>query len=98
VLHRRQRPGRHGPRHRGRLDHGRLDKLEIYRRLGIGEVWIWEEGRIGVHLLRGDSYERVERSSLLPDLDIEQVASFLDRPTALQAVRAFQEALRTAPR
>jgi Uma2 family endonuclease len=31
---------------------GGLDKLEIYRRLGVGEVWIWKDGRITVHALR----------------------------------------------
>jgi Uma2 family endonuclease len=77
---------------------GGIDKLEIYRRLGIGEVWIWREGRIAVHLLRGERYEPAERSALFPDLDIGQLASFLDRPTALQAVRAFRDALREPSR
>lgn len=77
---------------------GGIDKLEIYRRLGIGEVWFWEEGRIELHLLRGDRYERAERSALFPDLDIEQLVSFLARPTALQALRAFRDALRKPPR
>lgn len=73
---------------------GGIEKLEIYRRLGVGEVWIWKEGRIEVHLLRGDRYERSERSVLFPDLDVEQLVPLLDRPTALQAVRAFRDALR----
>lgn len=73
---------------------GGIDKLEIYRRLTVGEVWIWTKGRIEVHLLRADRYEQVERSALFPDLDVAHMASFLDRPTALQAVRAFREALR----
>ena len=71
---------------------GGLDKLEIYRR--VGEVWFWKDERIEVHLLRGDQYERAERSALFADLDIGLLCSFLDRPTALQAVRAFREALR----
>ncbi len=77
---------------------GGIDKLEIYRRLGIGEVWFWKDGRIELHLLRGDHYERSDRSALFPDLDVEQLVSFLDRPTALQAVRAFREALRNPSR
>jgi Uma2 family endonuclease len=75
---------------------GGIDKLEIYRRLGIGEVWIWREGRIEIHRLHGDGYEQTERSALFPDLDVPQLASFLDRRTALQAVRAFRDALRKA--
>jgi Uma2 family endonuclease len=74
---------------------GGLDKLEIYRRLGVGEVWFWQDGRISVHLLKGDQYVAADRSGLFPDLDLEQLCSFLDRPTAFQAVNAFREALRT---
>jgi Uma2 family endonuclease len=73
---------------------GGIDKLEIYRRLGIGEVWFWKESRIEVHVLRQLDYERTDRSRLFPDLDLELLGSFLDRPTALQAVRAFRDALR----
>jgi Uma2 family endonuclease len=69
---------------------GGLDKLEIYRRLGIAEVWFWKDGRIEIHVLRQERYERVDRSPLFPDLDVAVLCSFLDRPTAMQAVRAFR--------
>jgi Uma2 family endonuclease len=72
---------------------GGIDKLEIYRRLGVGEVWVWQDSRIEVHVLRGQRYQRAERSGLFPDLDVKLLASFLDRETALQAVKAFREAL-----
>ncbi len=74
---------------------GGIDKLEIYRRLGIGEVWFWKASRIEVHVLRQDRYECLDRSGLFPDLDLGLLCSFLDRPTALQAVTAFREAVRT---
>jgi Uma2 family endonuclease len=73
---------------------GGLDKLEIYRRLGIAEVWYWRAGRIEVHVLRAGRYEQSASSPLFPGLDVDLLASFLDRPTALQAVRAFRDALR----
>ena len=73
---------------------GSIDKLEIYRRLGVGEVWFWRDGRIDVHVLRGERYERSSRSALFPDFDLELVCSLLDRPTALQAVKALRDALR----
>jgi Uma2 family endonuclease len=73
---------------------GGIDKLEIYRRLRIGEVWFWKQGRIEIHVLRGDDYAREDRSLLFPDLDISLLCSFLDRPTALQAVRGFRDAVR----
>ncbi|MPZ18870.1 MAG: Uma2 family endonuclease [Luteitalea sp.] len=73
---------------------GGIDKLEIYRRLGIGEVWFWKEGRIEIHLLRQDHYEQTNSSALFPDLDIALLCSFLDRPTASEAMKAFRDALR----
>jgi Uma2 family endonuclease len=73
---------------------GGIDKLEIYRRLGIGEVWLWKRDLIAIHVLRGDRYERAARSRVFPALDVGLLASFLDRPTALQAVKAFRAALR----
>lgn len=74
---------------------GGIDKLEIYRRLAVGEVWFWQDGRIDVYVLRGDRYEPGTRSALFPDLDLALVCSLLDRPTTSQAVRALRDALRT---
>jgi Uma2 family endonuclease len=72
---------------------GGLDKLETYRRLGVPEVWFWKTGRIQVHALRGDRYERASRSRFFPDLDLDLLVSFLDRPTASEAIRAFRKAI-----
>jgi hypothetical protein len=48
---------------------GGLNKLEIYRRLGVGEVWVWERDvGITVHLLQEGHYAESPRSALLPDL------------------------------
>jgi Uma2 family endonuclease len=73
---------------------GGINKLEIYRRLGVPEVWFWREGTITVHVLRGDAYQPAERSACLPELDLSLLCAMLDRPTVMQAVRAFRAALR----
>jgi Uma2 family endonuclease len=73
---------------------GGLEKLEIYRRLGVGEVWIWRAGSLKAYVLSGENYEARPTSAALPGLDLTVLASFLDHPTAMQAVRAFREALR----
>jgi Uma2 family endonuclease len=75
---------------------GGIDKLEIYRRLDVGEVWLWRDGIIEVHVLRQDGYEHVRRSRVFPTLDLDLMSTFFDRPTVLQAVRAYRDAL-TAP-
>jgi Uma2 family endonuclease len=75
---------------------GGIDKLAICQRLGIDEVWFWIAGRLEVHSLRGDNYERVDRSRWLPGLDLDLMCSLLDRRSLYLAKRDFREALRNA--
>ncbi len=58
---------------------GSVDKLEIYRRLGVIEVWFWENKKLKLYHKREDipskfletnGYEQVNVSELLPDLNI----------------------------
>src|SRR5687768_17571722 len=77
---------------------GRIDKLEVYRKLGVPEVWYWRRGSIQVYVLRGDRYAQAPRSEALPELDIDLLLSFLDRPTAFDAIRDYRAALTSAPR
>lgn len=73
---------------------GGIEKLEIYHRLGVGEVWIWKDFASRSTCCDGQQYQQESRSAPFPDLDGSLLASFLDRPTALQAVKAFRQALR----
>lgn len=77
---------------------GGLDKLGVCLRLGIQEFWQWKSGRIEIHILREGQYVRVDRSELLPSLDAELLARFLDHPTAMQAVKAYRQVLEEGPR
>ena len=72
-----------------------MNKLEIYRRLGVREVWIWRRGQIQVHALRGDEYEPLPASEVLPGIDLDELASYLDRPTTSRAMREYRAALET---
>jgi Uma2 family endonuclease len=72
---------------------GGIDKLEIYRRLHISEVWFWEDQKITLFAWAEAGYERIDQSRVLPGIDVELVTRLLDRPTALQAIRALREAL-----
>ncbi|MBI3185036.1 MAG: Uma2 family endonuclease [Myxococcales bacterium] len=74
--------------------HGGLDKLEIYRRLGVREVQLWEASHISVFVLRGEGYVRVERSEVLPALDLELIARCLKMRWQDQAVSSLRKALR----
>jgi Uma2 family endonuclease len=72
---------------------GRLDKLAIYRKLGIREVWYFEGGVLQPYALRRGRYVKVHGSEVLPDLDLAELVSFLDRPTTYDAVRDYRAAL-----
>jgi Uma2 family endonuclease len=74
---------------------GGLNKLEIYRSLGVPEVWRWERFKgFTVHLLRDGRYETAPRSVFLPDIDLDMIERFAITENQSQAVRAFREALR----
>jgi Uma2 family endonuclease len=81
------------------LSSGLVDKLEIYRGLGVTEVWVWEQsaptGRFTIHHLRVDGYERISRSELLPECNIELLASYVKPEEQFDAVMAFREKLRS---
>jgi Uma2 family endonuclease len=72
---------------------GGIDKLRLYEKLGVDEIWIWRKGIISVYVLAEGKFERSERSSVLPDLDLALLASMLGRDTLTQAVRDFRKAL-----
>lgn len=74
-----------------------VDKLEIYARLGVTEVWIWQSGSLAIHRLDADRgvYGVKERSGVLADLDVAELVSFVrlgESHTAL--ARQYREALR----
>jgi Uma2 family endonuclease len=52
---------------------GGIDKLEIYRGLGVGEVWFWRDGQIDAYVLREGQYQLAAASALLPGLDLALV-------------------------
>lgn len=75
---------------------GGLDKLEIYRLLRVREVWVWRHEAITVFGLRGDRYEPLSGSEVLPQVDIPLLRSMLDVPTQTGAVRELRARLRAS--
>ncbi len=72
---------------------GGLDKLEVWRGLRVSEVWMWEDDRIDVFVLRGEAYVVSAGSELLPQMDLVLLAS-LARLRQRDALRALREHLR----
>ncbi|MEG4346766.1 Uma2 family endonuclease [Microcoleus sp. A003_D6] len=72
---------------------GGIDKLQLYKRFGIPEVWFWEDGVLSIYYLR-EEYEKVDRSELLPELDIALLVRYLTYFDQYDAVTEFIKALR----
>ena len=71
-----------------------LDKLEVYRGLGVREVWVYRNGRFEVHALHGERYERIVTSEIFPEVDLAAIARYVAMPDQHAALRAFRDELR----
>jgi Uma2 family endonuclease len=76
-----------------------LSKPEIYRRLGVRELWtLKSDGRLVVRILQKGEWVEHARSKLLPKLDLAWLLSFLDISPQSRAARALRDALRAKKR
>ena len=82
---------------------GGLDRLEVYSRLGVPEVWFWQDDRFFLYHRREDrlaefpqtyGYELIPQSQLLLRLDIELLATFVHHSQPLTAAKEFRQRLR----
>jgi Uma2 family endonuclease len=73
---------------------GSIDKLEIYRRFGVSEVWFWEADEIAAFVLRRGRYVTADHSSVLPGIDLSLVARLATVVPHSKAIKQFRAALR----
>lgn len=84
------------------LTSGGINRLERFRRLGVREVWFWQNDRFSIYHLREDSaqltdtygYEAIAQSELLPDLDINLLSQCVQNPNSLAAAKEFRQGIR----
>jgi Uma2 family endonuclease len=76
------------------ISSGLVDKLEIYRGLGVAEVWQWQAGEFSIYCLRPDVYELIDHSEILPDLDLALLATYVQPERQFDAVMDFRDAIR----
>ncbi|MGC8714632.1 MAG: Uma2 family endonuclease, partial [Leptodesmis sp.] len=68
---------------------------DIYQGLGVTEVWQWQDGQFLIHHLRPTGYEQITHSELLPNLDRQQLASYVNPTDQFDAVMAFRDKIRS---
>lgn len=76
---------------------GSIDKLEIYGRLRISEVWLWKSNELSLYHLRAGThrfidtygYECITSSEILPGLDMELLSRCALITNSLQCLDEF---------
>jgi Uma2 family endonuclease len=73
-----------------------LNKLEVYRNLGVREVWVFKAkgGVFELFSLRDGAYERIETSEVLSEAPLARIAHYAAQVDQHEALKAFQRALR----
>ena len=76
---------------------GGPSKLQRYQALGVPEVWFWEDGVFTLYYLRGNGYERRDRSQIpeLVGLDVELLTRcvLMGETSRLEAMREFRKGI-----
>jgi Uma2 family endonuclease len=65
---------------------GSINKLEIYRRLCVPEVWFWQRRGISIHVLTPNGFELRAASECLPDFDFALVTEMVERDIPMSDV------------
>ena len=52
--------------------HGGIDKLDVYRGLGVREVWIWKAEELKAYELRGGAYVEIAQSAVIAGLALRK--------------------------
>ena len=55
-----------------------LDRFPIYARLGVPELWCYEEGKLTVYLLNNEQYQESPTSLVFPDLRVQQIPQIIE--------------------
>ncbi len=73
---------------------GGVDILKIYQRLGVREVWFWQNQQFKVYCLQDNNYQEKNQSQLLPDLDLALMAQYVTVNDPLEAIIQWRQQVR----
>ena len=81
---------------------GGINRLEVYQRLGVREVWFWQNNQFLVYHFRSENieqfqqtsgYELINKSEILTHLDLAVLAEYVQHPNPLIAAKSFRQTL-----
>jgi Uma2 family endonuclease len=73
------------------LTSGNINVLDLYFRLGIPEVWYWEDGLLNVYCLVKETqiYENFKASQFFPNLSLNTFAKYITYYDQYEAIAEF---------
>ena len=73
------------------LTSGNINVLDLYLRLGISEVWYWEDGLLSVYCLVKEKqiYENFNSSQFFPALNLSTFAKYITYYDQYEAIAEF---------
>jgi Uma2 family endonuclease len=75
------------------LTSGDINILEIYRRIGVPEVWFYQDKLLTVYVLRDEQYVRVNQSQLLPELNLDNFTKYINHQDQYDAMTEFIDSI-----
>jgi Uma2 family endonuclease len=72
---------------------GGVDRLEGYRRMGVSEVWFWEDGVLTTYHLRDGGYEKVNTTQLVENFPLDRFTRYITYYDQYDAVTEFLAAI-----
>lgn len=77
------------------LTSGGIDKLAIYRGLGVPEVLVWQNNRLTLYDLSETIDREIVESQFFPGLDFQLLAQYIQPQNQPQAIKDFLVAIRS---
>lgn len=77
------------------LTTGQIDKLAMYKRLEVKEVWFWKNRQFSLYQWRTNEYEPITKSEILPNLDVMLLTKYVNYPNPLSVtVQDFRQQIK----
>lgn len=77
------------------LTSGGVDKLAVYKGLGVPEVLMWQNNQLTLYDLREANYREIVYSQFFPNLNLQLLALYVRPQEQPQAIKEFLRAIRS---
>ncbi len=71
-----------------------IPRFPIYARLGVPEIWCYDDGRLTIYTLQNEHYLEVENSLIFPNLPIREIPNLIEQNRD-KGRRSIRQAVRT---